>query len=160
MKYRILSFEYLKKRPVKLIIIGMIIIFGGIAPFYYLWYWNNVKYKVERKYLQRVYLYDVTSKGDTLNDVLAIQEVKYKDSLIKFYERRFKGEPDLINIPFAFLSGGPFPFMEYSKDSLLGKIIFANYKSPQYYKEYFVYIKSIHFETVEDRNKIPLQEGK
>ena len=70
-------------------IFGIVLIFGCIAPFYYLWYWDNVKYKIERKYTKRVYLYDITSKGDTLNDVLAIKEIKYKDSLIKFFERRF-----------------------------------------------------------------------
>ncbi|MEO8255694.1 MAG: hypothetical protein ABI554_15040, partial [Flavobacterium sp.] len=144
MKYKIFSFGYLKSRPIKLMIFGIALVFGCIAPLYYLWYWENVKYKVEIKYTQKVYLYDINSKGDTLNDVLAIKEIKYKDSLIKFYERRFNGEADLINIPFAYLRGGPFPIMEYTKDSLLGKIIFANYTSPKYYKEYFVFIKSIH----------------
>lgn len=137
-------------------IFGIVLIFGGIAPFYYLWYWDNVKYKIEKKYTQRVYLYDITSKGDTINDVLAIKEVKYKDSLIKFFERRFNGEPDIINFPFAYLGGGSFPFVEYTKDSLLGKIIFANYTSPKYYKEYFVFIKSIHFSSGENRSGTPI----
>jgi hypothetical protein len=94
----------------------LIVVFGIGAPLYNRWYHEDVK-KHPIGYAYQTYL-------GPPNSVLVIEDLDYKDSLIKYYEEMEDGKHPVFNFPLKTLpQNHPVYIVGYTDDSLLVKVI-------------------------------------
>ena len=103
-----------KTKTLLVIIIGLIFLVGG--HFFNKWYHNNVKK------LPKMYVYE-TYRGSA-NQVLIVENKRFKKELIEYYQKVEKGENPFFNFPLKTLpQREPVYVVKFSKDSLLAKVI-------------------------------------
>jgi hypothetical protein len=125
--------------------IAAIIFFVGIAPII-----NKRHHKWVKSHPQG-YVYE-TFRGP-VNPVLVIESLKYKDSLIAYYDKQEKIGPDgneepYFNFPLKTLPQyEPVYVIGYTDDSLLAKVVSYYDRGPKRggdYLECYVYVKTLH----------------
>ena len=127
--------------PRKFILLSLIaVIFFWAAHFYNKYYHRNV-----RKH-PTAYVYE-TYRGPA-NPALVIDRLKFKDSLVAYYQQVSKGENPYFNFPLKTLPVNDTVYiMGYTKDSLLAEVVSYFDRGPRFGGSYwrgYVYTGTLH----------------
>lgn len=104
------------KRKTTAITISIIIVFVFGSYYFSKFYRNNIQTK------PIYYCYD--SIGTVINSALVIEDLNYKDSLIKYYNQAEKGINPIFNFPLNTLPQfEPVYLLEFSDDSTIAYVV-------------------------------------
>lgn len=104
------------KRKTTAITISIIIVFVFGSYYFSKFYRNNIQTK------PIYYCYD--SIGTVINSALVIEDLNYKDSLIKYYNQAEKGINPIFNFPLKTLPQfEPVYLLEFSDDSTIAYVV-------------------------------------
>lgn len=123
-----------------------ILIFGLLILTIYLAYFFTIKYHQNIKSKQKFYCYQAYFGPP--NEALVIEDLVYKDSLIKYYNEAEKGINPIFNFPLKTIPKlEPVYLIEYSNDSLVALV--ASYydrgvHNGGFFNKYYVDVRTLH----------------
>ncbi len=126
-------------------IASVLIILLGVI--FYVTRENSVRKKIlQAEKLKKVSLFYLKNNIDTMPFVTIIDIFKFKDSLLSVAEKEYLGYMAVgTNFPnYKSHKDSTFYFVSNTSDSFINKIASIN-KDKNFYKEYYVYSKAIHF---------------